>query len=133
MAEVEVASFVVDGEVGFLEEDAANHVLAAICCSSDREVIEGVCEDGKPGLEVEGIVWEGDGRDVPAGEFGADGEVEDWVLLLEFGEVLGLDDVAVGLFVVLEAEGGFEGVADGFGKPEVCDGGVYWGEERLCG
>lgn len=39
------------------------------------------------------------------------------------------EDVSVCLLVVLEAEGGFEGVAYGFWEPEVGDGGVDGGEE----
>ena len=54
----EVGSFVVDSDIGFLEESTPKGVLTGIDSSPERKIICTVREDGSSGLEVEGAVRE---------------------------------------------------------------------------
>lgn len=95
LADVEPVALVVDDQIRFLQEDAADEVLRVVCGAADGEVREGVCDDGRAGLEVEGGVGDGEGQGGARGELRAEGEGEGRGEGLQCRVVCGAEEVAV--------------------------------------
>jgi len=65
---------VIDGEIGFLQECAAEGVLRVVGRAAEGEVRCCVWVDGVGGLKIEGCVGEGNVDALAAGDFVAEGE-----------------------------------------------------------